>query len=202
MYSEVGPQGAASVIQKGVLHGGVGEGDVLLGEARVPFSLLKDVPFHYLPLRIQRPPPTPRPLGTACGCESGVEPTPRSAGGNNIDGHYGIGNRIPRCSGGCTVWNTVETNVSGADENTESDADAGLLGIGVRMVFPNPSIPDAPDASSCDGSVNSSILPPSVTGCVEAGKGAAGPCMATAAAGDKIVLRVYEAEALVREWTR
>lgn len=203
MYSQVGPQAAASVIQKGVLHGGVGEGDVLLGEARVPFSLLKEVPFHYLPLRIQRPAPPPRvPVVMAsCGGDSGM-PTTHNADGRCINGVNVLGDPIPRrrVGWGGKDWNADQMKTEGADKNTIKSDDSGLLGIGVRMVFPNPVIPDAPDASSDGGSVDSSVLPPSVTGSVDSGKGTTARCVAAAATatGDEILLTVYEAEALVR----
>lgn len=200
MYSQVGPQVAASVIQKGVLHGGVGEGDVLLGEARVPFSLLKEVPFHYLPLRIQRAVPPPLPLGTASfSRDSGAAPN-HNSDGRHINGVNVFGDTIPRRVGwGGKNWNTFEMKTEGDGKNTTKSDDLGLLGIGVRMVFPSPVIPDEPDASSDGGSVDSSVLPRSGTGSADAGQGTAASCVAAAAAAeDKILLTVYEAEALVR----
>lgn len=65
------------------------------------------------------------------------------------------------------------------------------------MVFPNPAIPNAPDASSDSGSSESSVLLSSSAVPVKAGKGTAARCR-VAAAGDEVVLSVYEAEELVR----
>lgn len=199
MYSQVGPQAAASIIHKGVLHGGVGEGDVLLGEAHLPFSLLKELPFHYLPLRLQSPPtptpPTPPPFRTVpCGVYSGIFSSPHQAAGRGVDGNHESNHT--HCCGACggTSQNTPEKQAG----DTHGDAvDVGLLGIGVRMVFPNPTIPDAPSVSSFDGdSVDSSSLAPFAGGSADAGKG--GATGGAVVEGDKIVLSVYEAEALVR----
>ncbi|CAB1113397.1 unnamed protein product [Ectocarpus sp. CCAP 1310/34] len=180
---QVGPQAAASVVQKGVLNGGVGEGDVLLGEARAPFSLLKEVPFHYLPLRLQ-PPHPPQP--PRCGRWSGVEnaSTARMAGGGG-DCVADFGNtRSCRSSGG-GYWS--ETSVLRGD----IVPDSGLLGIGVRIIFPSPTLPDVSCASSASGE-SSSDLPPLAGAVSDAGR----------EVGDEIVLSVYEAEALVEETRR
>ena len=197
VYSQVGPQAAASVIQEGVLHGGVGEGDVLLGEARLPFWQLKESPFHYLPLHLQPPPPPPTspPNRTApCGVCSGAVSAPRQAAGRGTGGN--VESARTYCCRGCggVVQNTPERN---AGNTRGRETDVGLLGIGVRMVFSNPVIPDAPSASPPDGGkVDSSASAPFAGGSAGAGKG-----VATGGAvveGDKIVLSVYEAEALVR----
>lgn len=195
VYSQVGPQAAASIIQKGVLHGGVGEGDVLLGEAQVPFSLLKDLPFHYLPCRLQPPPKTPSPLRRApCGVCSDVVSTPHQVAGKGVNRDYGSGNnRCCRVCGGIGP-NTPDKN---AGDSRGDERDLGLLGIGVSMVFPNPTIPDAPNASSSDGdSMDSSALSPFAGGSADKGKRAVAG--GAEVEGDKIVLSVYEAEALVR----
>lgn len=198
MYSQVGPRAAASVIQKGVLNG-VGEGDVLLGEAQLPSSLLKELPLHYLPLRLQPPPRTTTatslPLRTdPCDICSGTVSTPHRAAGRVIDGNhesdYTHGCRV--CGG--VVQSALDKNVG---DTRGDETDVGLLGIGVRMAFPNPTIPDAPRASSLDcGSADSSALAPVAGGSADAGEGAA--TGGAVVEGDRLVLSVYEAEALVR----
>ncbi|CAN0018446.1 unnamed protein product [Ectocarpus sp. 6 AP-2014] len=188
VYSQVGPQAAAAVIQKGVLNGGVGEGDVLLGEARVPFSLLKEVPFHYLPLRLQ-PPHPPQP--SRCGCCSGVEnaSTARRTGeGGDCGADFGS-TRNCTSSGG-PYWS--ETSVLQGDVVPDS----GLLGIGVRIVFPSPTVPDVPCASSASDESSSDLPPPAGAVSDAAREAATGGAEAM---GDAIVLSVYEAEALVEE---
>lgn len=187
VYSQVGPQAVAAVVQKGVLNGGVGEGDVLLGEARVPFSLLKKVPFHYLPLRLQ-PPHPPQP--PRCGCWSGVEnvPTARMTGvGGDCGADFGS-TRNCRSSGG-PCWS--ETSVLQGD----IVPDSGLLGIGVRIVFPSPTVPDVPCASSASDESSSDLPPPAG---VVSDAGREGATGGVEAMGDAIVLSVHEAEALVR----
>lgn len=190
MYSQVGPQAAASIVRKGVLNAGVGEGDVLLGEARVPFSLLKGVPFHYLPLRLQpqHPPQLPR-----CGCYSGVENV-STASMTGVGGDCGAdfgSTRNCRGSGG-PCWSEASVLPG------EKVPDSGLLGIGVRIVFPSPSVPDVPGASSAsdESSLKSSDLPPPAGAASDVGREAA--TGGVEAMGDAIVLSVYEAEALVR----
>lgn len=197
VYSQIGPQAAASIIQKGVLHGGVGEGDVLLGEVHVPFSLLKELPFHYLPLRLQPPPPRPTSslLRTVpCGFCSDIISTPHHAAGAGVHAEIGSDStyRCEVCGGVCP--NAPEKN---AGDSRRGETDVGLLGIGVRMVFPNPTIPEAPDDSCSDGdSMDSSTLAPIAEGSGDARKGAAtGDALEE---GNKIVLSVYEAEELVR----
>lgn len=65
------------------------------------------------------------------------------------------------------------------------------------MVFPTPTIPDAPIASPPDGDlVDSSALTPFAGTSADTGK--RGTMGGALAGGDKIVLSVYEAEALVR----
>lgn len=184
VYSQVGPQAAASIIRKGVLHGGVGEGDVLLGEAQLPFSLLKELPFHYLPLRLHQPPASP-PLRTA--------PNGVCSGGRGVDGKPESDHTHCRTASGGTGRNTLERN---AGDTHGDETDVGLLGVGVRMVFPNPTIPDAPDDSSSHrDSVLSSAVAPIAGRPADAGKG---PAMGGAVVGgNKVVLSVYEAEALV-----
>ncbi|CAM9304017.1 unnamed protein product, partial [Ectocarpus sp. 12 AP-2014] len=183
VYSQIGPQAAASIVRKGVLNSGVSEGDVLLGEARVPFSLLKEVPFHYLPLRLQ-PPHPPQP--PRCGRCSGVEnaSTARTTGGGGDSGADFGSTRICRSSGG-PYWS--ETSVLRGD----IVPDSGLLGIGLRIIFPSPTLPDVPCASSASDK-SSSDLPPPAGAASDAGR----------EAGDAIVLSVYEAEALVEETRR
>ncbi|CAM9115968.1 unnamed protein product [Ectocarpus sp. 13 AM-2016] len=183
VYSQVGPQAAASIVQKGVLNGGVGEGDLLLGEGRVPFSLLKEVPFHYLPLQLQ-PPHPPQP--PRCGRWSGVEnaSTARMTGGGGDCG-ADLGSTRSRTSSGGASWS--ETSVLRGDVVPDS----GLLGIAVRIIFPSPTLPDVPCASSASDKSSSDLQP--LAGAVsDAGR----------EVGDAIVLSVYEAEALVEETRR
>jgi len=202
VYSRVGSQEEASIIQNGVLHGGVGEGDVLLGEARVPFSLLKKVPFHYLALRLEPPPQSPSPHGSIPrSCRSGSISSSKLEAGSRRDDDKAVS-----CN---TRWpwecGAVDRNISaaadfkgGADGRT---ADFGLLGIGVRMIFSKPTMPDIPDASSpssltlsASSDCGSGDSPCNGTP-AQVGKGApAGSCVR---AGDGILLSVYEAEALV-----
>lgn len=205
VYSQVGSQEAASIIHEGVLHDGVGEGDVLLGEARVPFSLLKEVPFHYLALRLQPPPqsPSPHPLRSMRNCHSGGISSPNLEAGSSRDDDKDVSSntRWPWASGG------VDRNVSAVKktEGCVEERTAGLLGIGVRMIFPKPVMPHIPDASSSSslslsassdcGSGDWPTSPPCAGGPAQAGKGAAaGSC---GVAGNDILLSVYEAEALV-----
>lgn len=190
VYSQVGPQAAASIVQKGVLNGGVGEGDVLLGEARVPFSLLKEVPFHYLPLRLQPPHPPQLPR---CGCGSGVENV-STAHMTGVGGDCGADLASTRncTSSGGACWS--ETSVLPG----KIVPDSGLLGIGVRIIFPSPTVPDVPDPSSAsyESSLKSSDLPPPAGAVSDVGREAA--TGGVEEMGDAIVLSVYEAEALVR----
>ncbi|CAM9485772.1 unnamed protein product [Ectocarpus fasciculatus] len=191
VYSQVGPQAAASIVRKGVLNAGVGEGDVLLGEARVPFSLLKEVPFHYLPLRLQpqHPPQPPR-----CGCYSGVENV-STASMTGVGGDCGADfGSTPNCGGsGGPCWSEVSVLPG------KKVPDSGLLGIGVRIVFPSPSVPDVPGASSAsdESSLKSSDLPPPAGAASDVGREAA--TGGVEAMGDAIVLSVYEAEALAEK---
>lgn len=205
MYSQVGSQEAASIIQKGVLHGGVGEGDVLLGEARVPFSLLKEVPLPYVALRVEPSPPTPPQQSsrtTLRECGGGLAPNPHLAvSSSSVDG----GN-VSRDTGFAGARRGVDQIVPAAEEK-EGDADkrtadSGLLGIGVRMVFPKPTMPLIPDpfspSSSSSSKCGSGDLPASpqcAGGRAEVGMGAASG--SSGAAGNGILLSVYEAEALV-----
>ncbi len=206
VYSQVGSQEAASIIQKGVLYGGVGEGDVLLGEARVPFSLLQEVPFHYLALRLQPPPQAPLPQSRqriSRGFRSGAISSPNLEAGSSRDDDMDVScnTRWPSASG------RVDRNifVAGKVEGDAEERTAGLLGIGVRMVFPKPTMPHIPDASlssslslstSSDcGLEDSRTSRPFAGGRAEVGKGAA--ARSCVVVGYEILLSVYEAEALV-----
>lgn len=170
MYSQIGPRDSSD--QK-VSHG-IGEGDVLLGEGQVPFSLLKRLPFHYLPVRLLSP------LRTACRC-SAVVPVRVGGGGN---GDLDNRTRCTICGGGAVIENK--------EIASERSHDFRLLGIRVDMVFPKPAMPD-PRLSQDGDSVHGSRLPVAQS-CAKEGNGGAVGVLA----GDAIVLRVYEAEALVR----
>lgn len=150
---------------------GVGEDDVLLGEGRLPFSLLKELPFHYLPLKLYRPPSSPRRSRAAAML------VPNSGGNSDF----------AMCGGGGFEGTIVP--------DSRYEEEGGLLGIGIAMVFPNPSIPHTPPSPGCDstGSLSrppSSSLRDSNTVSRVAGR-------SKERDGMEIVLMVHEAEALV-----
>lgn len=138
---------------------------MLLGEGRVPFSLLKNLPFHYLPIRVLSPP------RLACGCAA-AKPAPAGIDDSNFNNVT----RCPVCGGGGVI----------------GKGDSGLLGIRVRMEFPKLTIPETPPHLNSDSTGSSKL--PLAKDYADAGRRAA-DC---AVVQDEIVLRVHEAEALVR----
>lgn len=75
----------------------------------------------------------------------------------------------------------------------DKTGDFGLLGIGLRMVFPDPTIPELPPFSNSASVVGVSRTP-LVQGSADGIRGVTG----RATARHEVVLRVHEAEGLVR----
>lgn len=187
---------------------GAGEGDLLLGEARLPFSLLEDSPFHYLPLRLSRPRPPPTSSSYHC--------TASCAGVIGSTG-FALTDEVKReGSSRCTiVYSKAACNacdVRGCSPTTNgcsgpghTDDSSGLLGIRVDMVFPTPTIPTASSAPSGGAFLEASSWPPAAVSVAGIGSGAAddkGCTHCPAVEKDAILLRIYGGESLVSAESR
>lgn len=137
VYSQVGPRVASAGQATSTLRG-VCEDDVLLGEGLVPFSLLKELPFHYLPMKLYAPPSSP------CRCPAAAMLVPNSGD-------------CSACTTTCGSGGLEGLRASGSRGKEER----GLLGIGIAMVFPNPSIPDLPASPYLDSAHSPSRRSPS-----------------------------------------
>lgn len=117
----------------------------------MPFSHLKCLPYHYIPIRLSMP-------------SSGCFPTQTPFGGGGGAGNHAL-------------------------------PDVGLLGIGLRILFPDPVVPDLSECASYPvDSTDSSVLPLNEGVLI----GGAHPPNHTCRR-DEILLRVHEAENLVRD---
>lgn len=121
VYSQVGigdTEASAHCTRTNGFAQGRGADDVLLGEGTLPFSLLKRLPFHYLPLRLSSPGSLPEvsPAASGAACATATA------------GHT----------------NTVLTGSRSIYHGVVCDGDFGLLGIGLTMAFAAPVIPDLP----------------------------------------------------------
>lgn len=151
---------------------GVCEDDVLLGEGLVPFSLLKELPFHYLPMKLYAPPSSP------CRCRAAAMVVPNSGG-------------CSACTATCGSGGLEGSRASGSRGKEER----GLLGIGIAMVFPNPSIPDLPASPDLDSEHSPSRKSPSSSPEPNTTRRAA--ARRKGRGGTEVLLMVHEAEALV-----
>lgn len=132
---------------------GTSDSNTLLGEGHVPFSQLKCLPYHYIPIC----------LSTS---SSGCFPTQTPFGG-------------------------------GGGTRNHVSPDAGILGIGLRMLFPDPVVPVLSEcASHPANSSDLSVLPLNEGVLVEGVHQPDYSCPR-----DEIILRVHEAENLVRDVT-
>lgn len=182
MYSQVGPrssdQSTAAVDRRGSQGIETGQEDVLLGEGTVPFSLLKALPLHYLPMRLLLPHRQSRLFTT------GTVPVTNSREGV----------RYLDKNTNCRVCRFGEEAIGKREDASDERLESAILGIGLRMVFPTPSIPEPP--LSTDGNLMDRPIFPGAEGFAKLGNKNGG--LATVG-DDELLLRVYEAEALVRE---
>lgn len=188
MYSQVGPSSsidqptAAAVDRQRSQGAGTGqEEDVLLGEGQVPFSLLKALPLHYLPIRLS--PPRRKP----CLCTTVTAP---------VSGSTREGERCLDRNANCRVCRSGEGVVGTRESAGDKLLESGILGVGLRMLFPTPSIPEPPLSSDGKNPVDRPMLP-RAEGSAKRGNKNGG--LAATMGDDELLLRVYEAEALVRE---
>lgn len=135
--------------------------DVLLGEATLPFSLLKRLPFHYMPIRITSPP---------------------SSHPNTVSP---------------VLVSTLSSNSTIPVDDGKPDTACGLLGLGLRMVFPDPSIPDLPPGPGNWGNASWSRLAKERGGVVETPEIRDEHMRGRVPCEPGILVKVYEAEKLV-----
>lgn len=150
--------------------------DKFLGEAQVPFSLLKQLPFHYLPLRVSRS------ISPCLATNYGAGDTPRS----NTELKY----YDPECYGDRNRANY------GEDIGGLARGDCALLGIGLTMIFTNPTVLDSPSASDMEDSSLGAVHVVPARADKDGGKvSERNTCSSADGAG--LLLKIHEAENLV-----
>lgn len=156
-------------------HHEAGQNDVFLGEATLPFSHLKRLPFHYVPIRIIPPASSSSSPTNLTAC---VEDRSRSNGKTPTNDRS----------------HSIDPHLTTVDEPAQ-----GLLGVRLSMVCSDPSIPDLPPGPGDWGSASWSRLGKERGGVVEApGTRHGEKTEYGAQRGPGIALKIYEAENLVR----
>lgn len=95
----------------------------------------------------------------------------------------------------CRVRRFGEEVIGQRESAGDKLLESGILGVGLRMLFPTPSIPEPP--LSTDGTPVDRPIFPSAKASAKSGNKNGG--LAATMGDDELLLRVYEAEALVRE---